>query len=156
MRGWTKGVSNANGGTNFSNIASVAYNPSSYPTKDGTGGTLTSLAVSNLTNVRFLTWTFSASQQNGGVGYTELAAFGKPSVQPVPATLSASSLPGLPNLIMNLSGLSPGGSYVLQSTTNLAVATWATETNFIATQAVAAFTNSTASVAQKFYRLVGN
>ena len=54
-------------GANFSTIATVAYNPSPYPTKDGTGGTLTSLAVTNLTGVQYLQWNFSASQRRGRV-----------------------------------------------------------------------------------------
>ena len=143
-------------GTNFSPIASVAYNPSPYPTKDGTSGTLTSLAVTNLMGVQYLQWNFSASQQNGGVGYTELAAFGRASVSSVPTTVSVTLLTGLTSFIINVSGLSSGQSYMLQSTTNLASAIWFTETNFVATQVVAAFTNSTASVAQKFYRIRGN
>jgi len=48
-----------------------------------------------------------------------------------------------------------GQSYVVQSTTNLLPAIWATETNFVAQQAAATFTNFTAGIAQKFYRLVG-
>jgi alpha-L-rhamnosidase len=142
-------------GTNFSPIASVAYNPSPYPTKDGTSGTLTSLAVTNLMGVQYLQWNFSASQQNGGVGYTELAAFGRASVSSVPTTVSVTLLTGLTSFIINVSGLSSGQSYMLQSTTNLASAIWFTETNFVATQAVAAFTNSTANYAQKFYRIMG-
>ena len=148
-------VSYSTDGANFSTLATVAYNPSPYPTKDGTGGTLTSLAVTNLTGVRYLQWNFSASQQNGGVGYTELAAFGGASAPPVPPTMSAISWADPTNLVLSVSGLSPGQRYLLQSTTNLAAVVWFTETDFVATQPAAAFTNSTTDCAQKFYRLSG-
>jgi hypothetical protein len=147
-------VSYSADGSNFSPIASVAYNPSPYPTHDGTGGTLTSLAVANLTGVQYLQWNFSAAQQNGGVGYTELAAFGQAGVPLAPAVLGVAQLAGLTNFVMSVSSLSPGQTYTLQSTTNLASAVWTTETNFVASQPAAAFTNTTANVPQKFYRVV--
>ena len=149
-------VSYSADGTNFSTLATVAYNPSPYPTKDGTGGTLTSLAVTNLTGVKYLQWNFSASQQNGGVGYTELAAYGPPSPAAAPAALGAMVLPGRSSFVMVALGLSVGQPYVLQSTTNLDNAVWQTETNFTATQGGATFTNVIANSGQKFYRLVGN
>jgi hypothetical protein len=133
----------------------VSYNPSPYPTKDGTCGTLTSVAVANLAGVRYLKWDFSAAQQNGGVGYTELAAFGRASPPSEPLTVSVTPMKGLAHFVMNVSGLSSGQSYALQSTTNLAAAVWSTETNFVATQTTAAFTNSTANYPQKFYRIAG-
>ena len=142
-------------GTNFFPIATVAYNPSPYPVHDGTGGTLTSIAVQNLTGVRYLKWNFSAAQQNGGVGYTEVAAFGRPSASSMPVTASA-ALMGATNFVMNFSGLSIGGSYQLQSATNLAPADWHTETSFVASQTVANLTNPIANLGQKFYRLVLN
>src|SRR5207302_6997604 len=100
-------------GTNFFPIATVAYNPSPYPVHDGTGGTFTSIAVQNLTGVRYLKWNFSAAQQNGGVGYTEVASFGRPSASSMPVTASAASL-GATNFVMNVTGLSIAGSYQLQ------------------------------------------
>lgn len=142
-------------GTNFSTLATVAYNPSPYPTKDGTGGTWTSLAVANLTGVRYLQWNFSASQQNGGVGYTELAAFGPPSSLPAPVISSAVAT-GSGSLVVSASGLVPGQGYQLQSTTNLASPVWVIETNFMATQPVASITNSTVNAPQKFFRMMGN
>ena len=63
---------------------------------------------------------------------------------------------GATNFVMNFSGLSIGGSYQLQSATNLAPADWQIETNFVASQAVADLTNPIGNVAQKFYRVVGN
>jgi alpha-L-rhamnosidase len=146
-------ISYSSDGTNFFQIATVAYNPSPYPAIDGSGGTLTSIAVANLTGVRYLQWSFSSAQQNGGVGYTEVAAFGLSS-PPAPVTASVVSFTPA-SFVMNVSGLSVGQSYLLQSTTNLAAAVWLTETNFIAQQTVTLFTNSTTNSGQKFYRIVG-
>jgi hypothetical protein len=141
-------------GVNYSELAAVAYNPSPYPIKDGTDGTLTSLAVANLTGVHYLTWDFTAAQQNGGVGYTELFAFGVPTLPRAAASISASAMTGQTNFVLNLSGLSTGTSYLIQSTTNLSSLYWYTETNFVAGQSAAAFTESIVSNAAKFYRAV--
>jgi hypothetical protein len=147
-------VSYSADGTNFFPIATVAYNPSPFPTHDGTGGTFTSLAVQNLTGVRYLKWNFSASQQNGGVGYTEVAAYGRPSSSSAQVTMGAART-GPSGFVMNISGLSIGWNYQLQSATNLAPADWHIETNFVASQSFAAFTNPVGNTAQKFYRVVG-
>ncbi len=149
-------VSYSSDGTNFSTVATLAYNPSPYPTKDGTGGTFTSLTVTNLTGVRYLQWSFSASQQNGGVGYTELAAFGPPTPATVVANLGGACLTGRTQFVLNLSNLSIGLGYQLQCTTNLGSGPWLTLTNFTATQTLTSFTNTIANFGQKFYRLVGN
>lgn len=145
-------VSYSTDGINFFPIASVSYNPSSYPVYDGTDGTVTSLAVSDLTGVQYLTWNFSSSQQNGGVGYTEIAAYGQ-ATPPVPVSLGAAFVPPT-NFVMAANGLVPGQNYVLQSTTNLAGGSWSTETNFVPPQALVLFTNSAAQIGQKFYRVV--
>jgi len=145
-------VSFSSDGTNFSPIATVGFNPSPFPTQDGTGGTLTALAVTNLTGVQYLTWSFSASQQNGGVGYTEVAAFGQPSPSPGPLALGMAQRAGT-SFVLQVTGLSAGQSYELQSTTNLASSVWSIETNFVATQPAATFTNATTNAAQKFYRI---
>ncbi len=142
-------------GVNFTNAATVSYNPSPYPTKDGTDGTVTSLAMGNLTGVRYLTWDFSAGQQNGGVGYTELAAFGIPTMPPQPVTVSAAPMSQPGNFILNLAGLSLGQGYLIQSTTNLASPVWFTETNFVASQSSSTFSNAIEAVSGKFYRVVG-
>jgi hypothetical protein len=147
-------ISYSQDGTNFFPIGSVAYNPSPYPTHDGTDGTFTSLTISNATGVQYLMWTFSAAQQNGGVGYTEIAAFGQPT-PPSLVTLGAVVLAAT-NFVMNVGGLVPGQNYVLQSTTNLAAGLWSTETNFVPPQTVAAFTNFITGSSQKFYRIMAN
>jgi hypothetical protein len=56
---------------------------------------------------------------------------------------------------MNAASLVVGRNYTLQSTSNLASAVWFDETNFLATQATAIFTNGTANFPQKFYRIIG-
>ncbi len=56
---------------------------------------------------------------------------------------------------INFGNLAPGRNYMIESTTNLASDIWTTETNFVATQSAAAWTNSTTAFPQKFYRLVG-
>ncbi len=142
-------------GAKYSPIAIVTYNPSVYPAADGTSGTLTTLAVQNLSGVRYLRWDFSAPQQNGGVGYTELVALGKASPSPVPPTVSVGVGSDLNRFVMSVSGLSIDQGYTLQSTTNLASPIWTAETNFIARQSAAALTNSVQS-GQKYFRLVGN
>ena len=143
-------------GTNFYNLAAVAFNPSPYPTEDGTGGTRTSLAVTNLTGVQYLQWIFSASQQNTAVGYTEVAAYGTANPLPAPSLNGSASTDGSGDFIMNTAGLVSGHSYQLQSTTNLLSTTWGTETNFVAAQTTLAWTNSLTNGPQKFYRLIGN
>ncbi len=148
------GINYSPDGTNYFPVATVAYNPSPYPTKDGTGGTFTSIAVANLTGVQYLQWNFSANQQNGGVGYTELAAFGRPGTPLLPATVNATPVTPT-SLAMNVGGLAAGHNYMLQSSTNLVAGVWMPETNFIATQATAAFTLCTTNNPQKFYRVVG-
>jgi hypothetical protein len=109
--------------------------------------------VANLTGVRYLKWDFTAAQQNGDVGYTELAAFGQASVSSVPATLSVTELT-LESFVMNVGGLASGQNYMVQSSTNLAGGVWSAETNFVAVQGIVAFTNSIANSPQKFYRIV--
>jgi hypothetical protein len=132
----------------------VAYNPSHYPTIDGTGGTATSLVVANLSSVQYLMWTFSAAQQNGGVGYTEVAAFGQPTV-PLPVSLSATAVTST-TFTLNASGLVPGQNYILQSTTNLSSGTWSTETNFVSAQPSLALSISRVQTPEKFYRVMKN
>ena len=149
-------VSYSSDGTNFLPIATVEYNPSPYPTQDGTGGTLTTLTVGNLSGVQYLKWDFSAAQQNGGVGYTELAAFGQPSAARGPLVVGVAPSSDPTTLVLNISGLSIGQSYTLQSTTNLASPVWAAETSFVATQPAATLLNSTVNCPWKFYRLMAH
>jgi hypothetical protein len=73
----------------------------------------------------------------------------------VPAKLSASLQAALAGFIMNVGNLVAGRNYTLQSTTNLASVIWSNETNFVATQQTARFTNATANSPQEFYRVIG-
>ena len=140
-------------GVNFYPIGSVSYNPSPYPTIDGTDGTLTSLSMTSLSGVQYLKWNFSSAQQNGGVGYTELAAYGQSSPA-APVSLGvASQSPS--NFVVTASGLTVGQNYLVQSATNLTPpVAWITVTNFIAGQTTGSFTNSTTGIGQSFYRIV--
>ena len=79
-------------GVNFFPLRSVNYTAVS-----GANGTDVTLGVSGLANVRSIRFTFPNTQQNGGVGYTELAVCGKSSgVTPTQTALSASANPTTP------------------------------------------------------------
>ncbi len=82
---------------------SVTYNLWS-----GANGTDVSLGIIGLSKVKHLKFDFSGGQQNGGVSYTELAAYGRPTPV-VTVSLSAQTLsPGLTNLVLHISGLLSG------------------------------------------------
>jgi hypothetical protein len=125
----------------------------SYAAASGANGTDVTLGIVGLSNVKYIKFDFSGGQQNGGVSYTELAAFGT-SAPVMPASLSAQILPpGQTNLVLNLSGLLPGQSYTLQSSPSLAPAGWSNAVTFVATQTTAAFTNATGTNSMRFYRV---
>ena len=144
--------------TNFVSLAIVNYNPLiadniQSATRVGIASTTGVLA----TNVAALKFDFTnPASENGYCGYAKITVFGRVSLSLVPATLSVTRLAGSASVVMNVSRLSLGQNYLLQSSTNLASAAWFTETNFVATQVVATFTNSTTHDAQKFYRIVAN
>jgi alpha-L-rhamnosidase len=141
--------------TNFTQLTSVSYNPSiAGSLQSATRLTLTSSIGVLASNVAALKFVFTTpSSENGYCGYAAITVFGPASVIP-PVSLSAAALAGQASFVMNLSGLFVGQNYLLQNTTNLAATSWATETNFVATQAMVALTNSTANNPQKFYRVV--
>ena len=141
--------------TNFIRLTSVSYNPSiASGIQSATRVTLTSSAGVLATNVAALKFDFSSpDSENGYCGYAGITVFGLASVIP-PATLSAVSLDGQAGFVMNISGLFPGHNYLLQSATNLTATSWSTETNFTATQATVAWTNSITDDLHKFFRLV--
>ena len=135
-------------GTNYLPLATV-----NYAAPSTAKGTDVALAITGLTNVVSLQFTFPNSQQNGGVAYSELAVLGTvtPVVKP---SLSAQLLsPGLTNLVVNLSGLVAGQSYTLQSSPGLSPAAWSNAIPFVATQATAAITNATGTNPMQFFRL---
>ena len=143
---------------NFISLASVDFNPPiGGGIQDATRVTLTSSTGVLATNVAAVKFDFTnPASENGYCGYAAITVFGSASVPPAaPVNLSATLQPGRTGLIMNLGNLVVGRNYTLQSTTNLAAAVWSTETNFVATHATAALTNSIANAPQKFYRVVG-
>ncbi len=146
----------------FINLTGVSYIPSVSVANvaDASRVAITSSTGVLATNVADVMFDFttpggSTAQPNGYEGYAQVAIFGTASISPaVPAVLIAALLtPG--SLIMNIGSLVVGRNYMLQSTTNLASGDWITETNFVATQTVAAVTNSIANSGQEFYRVVG-
>ena len=141
--------------TNFIALAIVNVNPSiASGIQSATRVTITYSSGVLASNVAAVKFDFaSPASENGYCGYVGITVFGTASVI-LPATLSATAVAGVPGFALNVGGLSPGQSYMLQSTTNLASAAWFTETNFIASQSVAGFTNSTANFIQKYFRLV--
>jgi hypothetical protein len=143
--------------TNFLSLAVVNFNPAiASSIQSATRLTLTSSSGVLATNAVALKFDFtSPGSENGYCGYAAITVFGTASAI-LPATLSGTLLPGRSSFVMQMSGLLPGQNYTLQSTTNLVPAAWLAETNFIANQSVAVFTNPIANVAQKFYRLVAN
>jgi hypothetical protein len=143
--------------TTFNLLSSVNYtpvNPASAPC--ATRATLTPANGMLATNVAAVEFNFANPvSENGYCGYAQIAVYGSPAVAPaVPAVLKVMLL--TPNsFTMSIGNLVVGRNYMLEATTNLAWGAWTTETNFVALQSVAAFTNSLTNSAQEFYRVVG-
>jgi hypothetical protein len=111
------------------------------------------LAVTGLTHVKYLQFTFPNSQQNSGVAYSELAAYGTPTPS-VPVSLSAQIVSSeQTSVVLILNGLVTGQSYTVQSSPSLAPDSWSDKVTFTATQATAAFTYAMGGNARRFYRL---
>lgn len=144
--------------TNFILLGAVNFNPPiASGIQSATRVTLTSSDGILATNVAAVKFDFtSPASENGYCGYAGITVFGAASIPPpVPAILSATLPAGLAGVIMTVGSLVIGRNYMLQSTTNLATATWISETNFIATQTIIAWTNANANNPQQFYRIVG-
>jgi hypothetical protein len=143
--------------TNFIALTSVNFNPvNPAGVQSATRVMLSSATGALATNVTAVKFDFtSPTSENGYCGYAGITVFGTASAIPA-STLGVALLVGQAGFVINLDGLIPGQSYLLQSTTNLAAASWYPETNFVASQATLAWTNSTATVPQKFYRVVTN
>jgi alpha-L-rhamnosidase len=143
--------------TNFIPLTVVNYNPSiASGIQSATRVMLTSSGGVLATNAAAVKFDFtSPASENGYCGYAGISIFGTPGIAPaVPAALNAMLL--TPNsFVMNVGSLVVGRNLMLQSTSNLASGVWITETNFVATQSAAAFTNFTTNSAQQFYRVVG-
>jgi len=144
--------------TNFIALGVVNFNPAiAANIQSATRVTITHSTGVLATNVAAVKFDFtSPGSENGYCGYGGITVFGRANIPPVvPANLSAALQAGLTGFIIDVGSLVAGRNYTLQSTTNLASAIWSTETNFVATQATNAFTNSAAAAPQKFFRLVG-
>jgi hypothetical protein len=143
--------------TTFIQLDIVNYNPANAANaQSATRATLTPASGALATNVAALKFDFTNPvSENGYCGYSAIAVFGTANIAPaVPASLNA-TLQSPNGFAMNITGLVVGRNYILQSTTNLTSGVWTSETNFVATQSVVGFTNSTDNGAQKFYRVVG-
>jgi hypothetical protein len=141
-------VSYSSDGITFMPLVTVNY---AAPT--GAKGTDVALAISGATHVKYLQFTFPNSQQNSGVAYSELAAYGT-STPSAPLCLSVQILPPeRTSVLLNLNGLVTGQSYTVQSSPSLAAGSWSDEVTFTATQATAAFTYAMGVNARRFYRL---
>lgn len=141
---------------NFIALAVVNFNPAiANNIQSATKVVLTSSIGVLATNVAAVKFDFtSPGSENGYCGYAGITVFGPASIAPaVPATLSA-RLVASNIFVMNIGGLVVGRNYRLQTTTNLAAASWDTERDFVASTMTTAMTNATADFTQKFYRLV--
>ena len=144
--------------TNFILLGAINFNPSiGSGVQSATRVTMTSSAGVLATNAAAVKFDFTApASENGYCGYAGITVFGTASLPPaVPVNLRATLQAGLAGIIMTVGSLVAGLNYMVQSTTNLASGVWTTETNIVATQSAATFTNSTANPAQKFYRIAG-
>jgi hypothetical protein len=156
QQAYTVSYSTVKAPTDFIPLAIVNYNPPiAAGIQSATRVTLTRSGGVLAPNAAALKFDFtSPASENGFCGYGAITVFGHASVIP-PASLSASLLEAANSFVMIVSGLQPGWSYTLQSTTNLAPPSWSPETNFIPIQSAVSFTNSTLSPPQKFFRIVG-
>jgi len=138
-------------------LGSVSLNPPiASGIQSATRVTLTSSTGALANNVAAVKFDFTnPTTANGYCGYAAITVFGTAAFAPaIPAALNIAAVtPG--SLVMNVGSLVVGRSDALQSTTNLGSGIWTTETNFVATQTAATFTNLITNFAQKFYRVVG-
>jgi hypothetical protein len=143
--------------TNFLLLGVVNYLPSNPASVQcATKVTLTPVSGVLASNVSAVKFDFtSPGSTNGFCGYAAIAVFGTPGVVS-PIIASSALVNGQLDFVVNFSGLAPGQSYILQSTTNLVSPVWIAETNFIATQPLESFTNVSTGNPQKFYRLISN
>ncbi len=157
QQAYTVYYSEAASPTNFLPLSTVNFNPA-IGTGVQSATRLMLLPASGVlaSNVAAVKFDFtSPGSENGFCGYAGINLFGNASALP-PVTMGATVSSAGPNsFVVSASGLYPGQSYSLLSTTNLTSAVWVVETNFVATQAMISFTNSTGS-GQKFFRLVAN
>lgn len=142
--------------TIFTPLRTVSYNPSNPANvQSATRVTLVPASGALATNVAAVKFDFtSPASENGYCGYSQITLLGRPTLTSVPPVLTANLTTDLTGLVLSFSNLFQGQNYQLQSNTNLTANTWIVETNFVATQSTAMFTNALVGDAQKFYRLV--
>ena len=159
QQAYTVAYSTTSAPTNFLSLTSVNFNPSNPANaQSATRVTLAPAAGALATNVTAVKFDFTTpASENGYCGYAAIGVFGTPSIPPaVPANLSAAVQAGQGGFVLRVGSLVVGRAYTLLSTTNLAGSAWSAETSFVATQALAFFTNSATNFPQKFYRIAGN
>lgn len=140
--------------TNFISLAVVNYNPAiAGGIQSATRVTLASSVGVLASNVAAVKFDFTQpGSENGFCGYGAITVFGTASSEP-PITVNGTLAAGKAGFIMNIGGLLPSHNYAIQSTTNLASATWVAETNFIVTQSESTVTILTTNCPEKFYRV---
>ena len=158
QQAYTVSYSTASSPTNFIPLSAVNFNPAiATGVQSATRVMLLPASGPLAAHVAFVKFDFtSPTSENGYCGYAGINVFGAASAIP-PMTLGGAwSTAGPNSFVVSASGLYPGETYTLQSTTNLAPAFWLVETNFVATQSSFNFTNSTAGGGQKFFRLLAD
>lgn len=142
--------------TNFAALAMVNFTPTNPANAQmATRVSLTPATRALATNVAALKFDFTAPpSENGYCGYSEINVFGRATLTSVQPTLSGVMMPSGAGFVLTAGSLSSGQNYLVESTTNLAGSIWSTETNLVATQPFALFTNGIVNCPQKFYRVV--
>lgn len=142
----------------FIQLGVVNYNPAvGGGVQSATRVILTPTSGALVTNVAALKFDFtSPASENGYCGYGAITVFGTSSLAPaVPATLNATSAEAN-SVVLSIGSLVGGRAYELQSTTNLAPASWMLESNFVPATSTIAITNQADGTPQEFYRVVGH
>jgi len=141
---------------NFIPLTSVSFNPNNPANAQmATRVTLAPAVGALATNVAAVKFDFTTpSSEHGFCGYSEITLFGRPTLTTVQPTLAGSLVLGGANFILNLGSLVLGQNYQLQSCTNLSLANWTSESDFVASQSSVAVTNPAVATPQKFYRVM--
>ena len=156
QQAYTVACSSITAPSNFIPLTSVNFNPSNPANaQSATRVTLSSSLGVLATNVAAVKFDFTTpTSENGFCGYSEISLYGRPSLTSAQTALGGTLLLGGEDFMLDVSNLSIGQSYQLQSTTNLSTSIWAVETNFVATHADTTLSYSIANCPQKFYRVV--
>ena len=158
QQAYTVDYSTESAPTNFNALAVVNYTPSiSNNIQSATIVTLTDSAGVLAGNVGAVKFDFTTpASENGYCGYAAITIFGTATIAPPPPAVLNATLLAPNSFVINMGNLVAGRNYMLESSTNLASGVWITETNFVATQPMVAFTNFITNGAQNFCRVVGD